>query len=394
MKKLNKLFAILVAMAMVLSLGVVSAFAADGVTGQTGTEEAPATAKLYKVLYVPTGTSVDETFTVKFVEDTDDENKKAIDDKDITIKTANKGTSETAGIDRYINFITLSFEDNFFPEPGVYTYVVSEKFTPDQDSTNTVTSAKEGNITKTTVYDTKTYTVKIGVATKADGETTYVQAIGVYEADGTKVPAGEPSETGEPNGFKFENKMSKKVSDVTPEGSDPTKDPDAENDDTALYVGKKVTGDTAPEGQAFSFRLNIKAPANVPATETRTYNAQIIDKDGNKQSDVTVTTGTAKDFQLQDGWRLVFTGIDVGASYTVTEADYPAYKVQSGEITEYTYINDAGQNGTTIDNKYTKNDDPGTGLSIANLPFIVLALVAVGGLVAYVIVRRKSEDNA
>ena len=35
MKKLNKLFAILVAMAMVLSLGVVSAFAADGVTGQT-----------------------------------------------------------------------------------------------------------------------------------------------------------------------------------------------------------------------------------------------------------------------------------------------------------------------------------------------------------------------
>ena len=70
MKKLNKLFAILVAMAMVLSLGVVSAFAAAGYDETQGaviggTEADPATGVITKALQMPSGTTTPAT-TFKF----------------------------------------------------------------------------------------------------------------------------------------------------------------------------------------------------------------------------------------------------------------------------------------------------------------------------------------
>ena len=85
--------------------------------------------------------------------------------------------------------------------------------------------------------------------------------------------------------------------------------------------------------------------------------------------------------------------MSVGASYVVNEASYPQYTTQDNMGTNAVYINDKS-NAKAFTNKYDETKDPETGLSIANLPFIVLALVAVGGLVAYVVVRRKSEDNA
>ena len=35
-----------------------------------------------------------------------------------------------------------------------------------------------------------------------------------------------------------------------------------------------------------------------------------------------------------------------------------------------------------------------TGILMSNLPYIVLALVAIGGMVAYVVVRRRNADEA
>ena len=63
MKKLNKLFAILVAMAMVLSLGVVSAFAATENTAGT---------KVEKVLTMPKGVDPSGSITIKATLDTID----------------------------------------------------------------------------------------------------------------------------------------------------------------------------------------------------------------------------------------------------------------------------------------------------------------------------------
>lgn len=73
MKKLNKLFAILVAMAMVLSLGVASAFALDITTPgdsavlTNGTATVPADIAVEKVLNAADGITIPEktyTFTV------------------------------------------------------------------------------------------------------------------------------------------------------------------------------------------------------------------------------------------------------------------------------------------------------------------------------------------
>ena len=392
MKKLNKFIAVLVALAMMAALAVTSAFAA----GQKATDEDnPATADYYKVVEAPTGTTVNDTFTFSFTQAAENQPAtKAIENQTITITDADKAESETAGIDRYVDKNTLSFEDNFFPEVGVYEYTVKEVFTPDTGSTNTVTSAKDdNNVTKTTVYDTTEYTVKFGIAAKADG-TTYVDSIGVYK-DGQKVNAGDTDEDSDTNGFKFENQISKKVTDVDPEGK--KDDEDGDNDNDALYVEKKVTDKDDKEispDQEFSFTLTMKAPATVAEGTTETYAYQIMKADSTAKGEAgTITTGTPVEFKLAAGERLVLKNVSVGASYVVNEASYNAYETTGNMGETYAYITDNG-NSTVITNKYDENKDPGTGLSMANLPFIVLALVAIGGLVTYVVVRRKADDEA
>ena len=50
---------------------------------------------------------------------------------------------------------------------------------------------------------------------------------------------------------------------------------------------------------------------------------------------------------------------------------------------------------TNENTKDAGDNDPGTtGILVSNLPYIALALVAIGGLVAYVVVRRKADDEA
>lgn len=397
MKKLNKLFAILVAMAMVLSLTVISAFAA---TGQRATDEDhPASAKLTKVLKVPTGTTItSEKFNFSFTQATEGQPATyGIDPLEIDINAADKVSSEN-GLDTYVDTIEFPAATVVFPEPGVYTYTVKEVYTPDEEGGNTKAVEVDTNKTKTYEYDTANadhYTVKFGVATKSDGETTYVESIGVYDKNDNKVNAGEPEGEDDANGFKFENKITTKIDNVTPQGE--TTDPNNTNDKIAFDLTKAVTKATgskdAPAGQKFAFNVVLTKSALDTTEGEVEYAAQIVSKDSQTKKDVTLKTGTeGNDIKLADGERLVLKEVDVGVGYQITEASYPAFTTNDN-MTQVLYISDSG-NTKGFTNEYNDQDDPGTGLSIANLPFIVLALVAVGGLVAYVIVRRKSEDNA
>ena len=103
------------------------------------------------------------------------------------------------------------------------------------------------------------------------------------------------------------------------------------------------------------------------------------------------------------GERLVFTDLDVGATVKVAEENYGDDFIQTAVFndtgatynpttaTDYTVAETASELQVTNE---SKNDTTPTGILIANLPYIVLALVAIGGLVAYVVVRRRNADEA
>ena len=400
---MKKLISILVAFAMMAMLAVTSAFAAKDPNAQVSTNETDVNASVKKTLVVPEGTTVDDlsyslTFTNTAKPGETAPNLSAVFNtfENATDTDNNPGTKTfTIQLDNILPAGTT------WPDTGYYEYSVAEEMPATAtEATQYKDTATVGNYDITTQYSAAQYVLKVGIATKADGSK-YIASASVAKTqndDGTKANGNKVPISADGTQFGFNNTIvSKTIDDIIPGG---------ENDDDALSISKRVVvsvpgeneGDPATEtdyatSQKFSFTLSMNKPAL--ATDEEDYDYEILDAAGRVKENAggTVRTGEDAEFQLGAGEKLVFTNISIGASYTVNEAKYPQYTTTDNMGTTVVYIADDG-NTKGFKNIYDESKDPETGLSIANLPFIVLALVAVGGLVAYVIVRRKSEDNA
>lgn len=205
---------------------------------------------------------------------------------------------------------------------------------------------------------------------------------------------------------------------------------------SALEITKTVTGDYADKTKDFNFNATFKFPGTI--AENTTYKGVVVDNTGNPVSpaqSVTVTVnasgqGTAP-FTLKDGQKLVFDGVTengsaklpVGTTYTVTETGVPGYTPSAvvtengtaasiGGNTTQTGTKGAnftpkgaalvpagsndilvgeGANKTAFTNKY--HDMSVTGVLIDNLPFIMLIVVAVLGLLFFAVSRRNRRSR-
>ena len=393
MKKLNKLFAILVAMAMVLSLAAISAFAADPTA---------VNATLTKRWEMPKGTTnPGGSFSFTFVQDKD-----ASDDEyPIQTGTATLGTNGVYTIpltsnstkttdgdkDVYIGtadlFTTPGSVKTIFPNAGLYKYTVSE--------TAGYTKADDSE----TVHNSQAaYTVYVTVSNneaKDDLIVTNITVIKTANDDGTttgeeinKKPDTQPGEDGLGSKWTFTNTYVKtKATD--PDG----KDPADENDATTLYVQKILEDDLGviPTGTTYNFDVTVDLPSLANADVT----AEVWNVNGTQEA----TTYTFEDNKKQEvtlapDQRLVFTSLPVGTVYTVNEQDLDEklYTVTNKTNTD-TITNDS-ENAVRVTNSVIETNVSPTGILISNLPYIALALVAIGGLVAYVVVRRRQSDEA
>ena len=398
MKKLNKLFAILVAMAMVLSLTAISAFAVNPATSATAGEGVDT--KIVKAIQKPDGLSglpSNTTYQFKVSNAT-------LGDETITLTDNTKLTSDDI-LAAYLTKTGLT--------AGKYTFTVTEIIPEATTGTtvtdNVVTKTIDGEkytTTETYTYSKAVYEVNAIIATDtaANGTVTYyVQQSAVTQI---KDDAGATvTENAKPSGgdsqdaveFTFTNKYNKKITN-----KDQTQTTE-ENDPTTLKIKKTVTDadttdDKTPDAnQEFKFKATIAFPAN--STETK-YTATVKDANGvvAGADKVEFTNGVATVFTLKANQYLSFDNIEVGAKVTsLTEDSYPGF-TPSGTITQEadqkTISDAAAGNAITVDNSWDASSGSVTGILMSNLPYIVLALVAIGGLCAYVVVRRKNADEA
>ena len=416
MKKLNKLVAILVALAMMMALAVTSAFAApakqtDGNAITNGTADDPANIVVEKVLKLAEGVSIpDDTYTFNVSLVTTDV-KVEKDGEEVTVAKAAPGTVSENGFNTVLTApkpardaedatkatsITgeLFNEGVTFSEAGTYYFAVTEQLPAKANNENPFT-VTTGKVSETYTYDTSTYYVIAGVA--KSGDTTYVNSIAVVDENGNKktiqkITKVDGETTTEYYGYDVENNY-QKVED----GALTIKKTVVPNEDTAESGDRNF--DTTKK---FMFHVTLAAPSTSDKkdVEDAVYNGAVKKADGtlveNKQFNANGTT----DVELAHGWYVEFSDIEYGVTYAVTEDDYSAIGyTASGEIEEADAVtlkdNDAGTKSATITNTYKYSDDnTNTGITMNNLPFIVLALVAIGGLVAYVVVRRRNADEA
>ena len=314
------------------------------------------------------------------------------------------------------------FGNVVWPHTGIFEYTVKE-------NANTFGTLPAGhNMT----YSQAGYTVKVHVReyTQSDiippGKSVgdlYIYTIGTYRT--TKEDGTSGSEKVDPtpggNGvdyrysqMTFENIFTKHNGG---DGTNPL--------NNTLSVSKAVAGAYSSSSIYFEFSVTVTKPSLV--TGNPAYKAYIVDN-GAALTDltangiptyttdvggayVTVATGTSLSFKLKAGQHLAFTNTHVGSSYIVSETGVAGYvpsaivttnNVPGGEVTGsrsgnlalpdsavYTILR-VGELTNRAAFTNTNDGVTETGLTISDLPFYGLILLALSGVAAIAVIKARA----
>lgn len=375
MKKLNKLVAILVAMAMVMALGAISAFAAESSTGADVVKKIV----VPKGVQIPTGASVKITATLDKIDGVAPGTNQSGKIEDITIDLSRPikvDTTSSETEDFYYFHTGDIVKTATYTNGGQYVYTVKEVANL---SANTLTNGSEED------ENDKEIELTVNVTKNLTIGSVFAKENGVKDQIDNNVDETEVVDYAT-NGVAFTNKISQ-VSKADNYDSSNLK---------AWKIVEENNNDIADTTTGFKFHVTLTLPS-IDSNATAKY--VIVKADGTKGTETTAAvTSDGFDVYLAHNDKLYFTEVPVGTKATITETDERVgtedaktytKKAGSTEINEATVsADDALEAKVTNVRKTTDN----TGILISNLPYIVLALVAVGGLVAYVVVRRKADE--
>lgn len=363
--KLKKFFAGVLAAAMMLTVGATAAFATNTTESMIVADgNGVANFTLTKKLMVAEGTAPQKMtfdFTVSgHVADADKGAKAGTVGGEFTTqpsvtfeKTGNEQfTVNTYSQDFSIDLVKL-LGDNY-NKVGKYAYTISENET------------KIPGITK----DAHTYEMIVTVVNKKntdlDNNTGYGYYVGMYDADGNKVPA------------EFTNTYNS----------------------YSLEVKKTVQGNFGDLGDTFTFYITL---GGAEGKENNYASATVTVSDAaNAANGKTWTIGGGQQtVTLKHGQTIIVSNLPVGVTYTVTE------KKTNDDGTAWVYdttgeavaINDVlpsitannNENKVEIVNKH--EGTPDMGVVLDNAPYIaMLAIVAIGGVALMLNKRRRDEE--
>ena len=459
MKKLNKFFAVLVALAMMATLCVSMAFAEDAETYD------PADAKIVKYLKIPEGVTIpDDTFTFTFNQVATDtvtatdlakNEYKALAIANVTFSAKDMIPSASTNDDGSLVYAydLGDLADMDWPKAGEYKYTVKELLPSKtaREGEDEATQKSNG----TYAANTQEYTLRVYVTNQEvldeneepTGETEpAVSGITVQNEtqendpkvnptipdpsdDGDEDDENDPSNITDANvtGFTFVNTYTQ-ADEEKPTGN---------GDYGAFYAQKNTSGTYGDKTQAFPITITVtfddyngdkaldlknadgETIAELEEVSTNVWAQTVNLKDGeiayfenlpdgasvSVVEDLTTDPGSAitnAAFYQQTSASVTAGG--TAASGTVVDKDGNTYTAtKSKDVFALTKItaaavvyNDANAdkaNNVNINNE-SKYDPGATGILLSNLPYIVLALVAIGGMVAYVVIRRRQSDEA
>lgn len=335
---MKKLFAILLALVMVCSLGV-TAFAEDA--GETTPQyEDVSSVTIYKEYTLTNAGTTSPAEEFKFtIEPISVTNAAADVTKDnmpiptissVSYQNGDAGSSENAK-----KAITVTLPTNY-SSVGIYTYKITE------------TAGTTAGVT----YRTEPITLVVTVV--QDGTLKRIAAVHTENAGGTK------TDTFTDNAYSA--------------GS--------------LAISKTVTGNLGDKSKYF--KVTVKLTGEEGKTYAESYSVTGGSYESNPQSiSVNATEGT--DFYLKDGETITIANLPYGVTYTVEEADY---KTSDGYDASYNFSDtnkkiDSASDTVSITNN--KSADVDTGISLDSLPYVVVLAVALLGAVVLFTKKRVNE---
>lgn len=370
--KLKKFFAGVLAAAMMLTVGATAAFATEGTNQPEGVttksmivaENGVANFPLTKKLVVAEGTAPQKMtfgFTVSGREaDAAKGAKAGTVGREFTTQPSvmlEKTDNEQFTVGTYtqnFNIDLVKLLGDNYNKVGKYAYTISENET------------KIPGITK----DAHTYEMIVTVVNKQKdnltNETGYGYYVGMYNAEGQKVPAV------------FTNTYNS----------------------YSLEVKKTVEGNFGDLGDTFTFYITL---GNAEGKDNNYASATVKVSDTNNAANNATWTigGGQQTVTLKHGQTIIVSNLPVGVTYTVTE------KKTNDDVTAWVYdttgeavvINDVlpsitannNENKVEIVNKH--EGTPDMGVVLDNAPYIaMLAIVVIGGVALMLNKRRRDEE--
>jgi hypothetical protein len=314
---------------------------------------------------------------------------------------------------------------------GIYTYTVYE------NETNS-NIALSGATNEGTSYSKARYTIEIWVEEDDDTGALWVRyvnaktIINYFDEEYEDTPGGEklnpsPGGVNEEEEITIEDDFSQVIFTnkywVSDGGGD-------ENpDQTALEIIKKVTGNDAELSKLFFFNVKVTQPG-VITNGTQTYKAYVLNESGDNvtSSDNYGTLGTddngyfilftsgaeLKGVRLSDGQRLAFVDLHVGAAVEAVELEAKGYTPRYERTFSTLGVFKATTDNTTWG--FPSADDPGPhiipigtgntatftnhrtgaapmGITMDNLPFVLVIILSIVGILAFVVLKSKKKEN-
>jgi len=400
-------------------------------------------AAITKLLQVPIGTEFPAMgFTFTFTPDM--YNNSPDDLSRLPVIGTRVGTTGPGVITINVNSTTATFEDtvdrvstyyvesgNFvenvtFPNAGIYDYIVEESGTT-YDIASDLHEALELSRAR--------YQVSIWVQETSAG-VPFVYHVGVVRITTDDGDPGDEKVDPTPGGdnvdtfysqMTFTNKYVRTNGADNPNNPNPQKPPATDpvpgapyTGDSTLNIGNEITGFMGSQILPFDFSIRVDVPTLIPdyvldfykaylvdstgpIDPTGTVNASLIGTDpGGTRSFIRFAPGAVVDFQLKHGQTLVFINTPVGTSYNVTQVAETGYTTtiqpfynseKLAVVNALTYRGDVGErfNAANYTNDY--DEEPPTGLNINDLPFYGLILLALGGLVVFIIIKARKRNR-
>lgn len=335
---MKKLLALIMALAMVLSLSA-TAFAAAA--NQDARFDV-----IYKLENEGT-TSPAETFTFTFSNGIVADAAEGVSAPAIPSVTVDfaEGEATAAG---EIKQVTVPLSRITWPSVGVYTYDVKQ------------TVGTQAGV----AYDSKTLRMKVTVALDNDDQY-YVAFVTTTLED----PDGN-GQTDVKSGS-FENTYSA--------GS--------------LAVTKNVTGNMGDRNQYFKITVTLTGEAG--KTYALSYpvsgGSKLVNGTGDAAAS-TISVGTPTDFYLKHGETFTIANLPYGVTYTVVEDNYQ----DEGYTTTTNYSDDTNKKIDTATDTVTitnnKSATVDTGIALDSLPYVLLLAVSVMGIAAFVMKKRAERE--
>ncbi len=161
----------------------------------------------------------------------------------------------------------------------------------------------------------------------------------------------------------------------------------------SLAVTKTVTGNMGDRSKYFAIKVTLTGEAGKNYASSYTVSGG--SKLGNGTDDSnssTISIGTPATFYLKHGETFTIKNLPYGVTYTVAEADYTTEGYEEAEINfpdPDKKIDSASETVTIINNKQATVD---TGIVLDSLPYVLLLVLSIGGVVLFVLKRRSSRE--